>query len=486
MNTLVLNRAAPNRWQPLILVLGALLVAMLMGLITSFLPWVYVIMLVGLPAVLGFSLAYPAVGVLVAFALLFQVVPEAFQPRLPFGGGKLKIYDLLLIYLTGVMLLRSFRRSANIFTALGPFVLPLAYLTVCVLISAAYVKGYAPNTRLLTEGRAYIVWALIPLTALAVNGPHQATTFRAVVIAIGVVVASYVCVQTLSGIQIIGGIDLSQSSSGAEMNQGVIRSIAGGATYVIAFAMYLAINRMMEGRWSFFLAAPLAFLMVAALGASFGRGVWATAALGLLVSAWVLRGVKGAVQAGAVMTALVAVMLALMFAASPKTGQALIDRVSSYGGELTATRGTLNWRRIENQQAMLSIEKRPFTGVGIGGDYKQTASSQGSFGVETVYIHNGYLHFPLKMGLHAALIPFLFIIAFYVSARRSLAAPPDARDRGLVAALSGAFAMMVAVSFTQPEWVAPAGIAAYSVLIGMLLQHLRFLPAPVVAAAGRR
>jgi hypothetical protein len=114
-------------------------------------------------------------------------------------------------------------------------------------------------------------------------------------------------------------------------------------------------------------------------------------------------------------------------------------------------------------------------GVGLGGQYKQTASSEGHFGIEGTYIHNGYLFFPLKMGLFASFVPMAFMLAFALTLRQGLSRHAGAAsDPAFVAALAGAFVVPCISSYTQPEWADPRGVAALALFCGLALLFRRF------------
>ena len=155
--------------------------------------------------------------------------------------------------------------------------------------------------------------------------------------------------------------------------------------------------------------------------------------------------------------------------------EAALERFTGIGAEFRAGE-SFGWRLRENDAALARIERHLFTGVGIGGEYKQT----GSLDQETTYIHNGYLYFPLKMGIFAAFIPFAFIVAFVITVRQAGVRHQKTGDPAFVAALCGAFSVPVMTSGTQPEWTAPQGIAAYAILIGLALLYRSFgaMPAP--------
>jgi O-antigen ligase len=331
----------------------------------------------------------------------------------------------------------------------------------------------APNERLLSEGRFFIAWMLLPLIALGVNNERWLHWLWRATLGIAVVMAIYVCVQTFGGVQILTSArDLALSTTSAEGGAGIIRSAVGGATYIMVLALLLAINRVIERRWWIVAATPLALLMLAALAASFGRAVWVATLCGLFVSSLVFRGIKSALISMLLMAVLISAMVGAVMVASPRTGQAMVDRVTRLGDEIERG-GSFQWRLQENRDAADSIARRPLFGVGIGGDYKNINLSHGLFAVETTYIHHAYLYFPVKMGLHASLIPLFFIVAMVIAVRRALAIRP-ALDRARIAALAGTFTVLCVASLNQPEWTSLGGIAAFCVVMGLIALEQRF------------
>jgi O-antigen ligase len=463
------SRGGINLTGPLIL-LSAVAVALFMGLLINFLPWYFVVGLATAPIVVIGSLANPMIGLVVVLMLVFEAIPKS-GVKLPIGGGGLELYDLLLIFLAAVLLLRALINRQQVLQDLGPIRWPLFYLAACTLASAFYVRGYAQNTAALSEGRAAIMWLIVPIITLAVTSSTRLAQFVKAVVGIGLVVALYVTAQSLFDIRIMTGARVEQLDAGA--NRDVIRSIAGGGIYIVVFSLYLLLNRYFERRLRWYVALPMVVLLLAGIGVQFGRGVWLASAVGLIVSAALLSGWRGVVRMLVVGSLGIALVLVATYAFKPRLAQAIVDRAAGFSAEIESG-GSFNWRRLENRAALAAIERRPWTGVGIGGEYKQTVSRVGSFATETTYIHNAYLYFPLKMGLFASFIPLAFIVAFVVTLRQGARRHPDASDRGLVAAIAGAFIVPVITSYTQPEWVAPQGIAAYSILMGLALLYRRF------------
>jgi len=214
------------------------------------------------------------------------------------------------------------------------------------------------------------------------------------------------------------------------------------------FALFVFLNRLAEAPRQFWWLLPAIGLMLLGLAVQFGRGVWVATAAGLLVSAFMHRGWVGAARVLLIGGLALATLVAGLSLLRPRMVDALEERALGIVPELRAG-GSFHWRVVENNEALRRIAERPLTGVGIGGDYKRTISSSGSFAVETRYIHNSYLYFPLKMGVLASLVPVAFILAFMLTARR-VHRLQDARDRGLLAALCGSFVVPVLTSGTQP------------------------------------
>ncbi len=447
---------------------------------TAYRPWLIPLMLMTLPLVLGASARWPMVGLVVAVMFIFEIVPTAYQPTLPFGGGRLQIHDLILLLLGFAVLLRAWVSHTPPLRGMGPMRFPLYYLAACIFVSLLYVRYFAPNTLALGEARVVIGWLIVPIMVLAVATPKAYRWMLGLVVAMGIVIALYVSIQSLFEVRIMTGARVELLDK--DLNNDVVRSIAGGGVYLIIFALFLLINRVLERRFGWWWAVPAALLLVFGIAVQFGRGVWLSAAAGLLVSAALFRGFGGVVRvllAGAVTVGL---MLSAAAVFKPRLAEAVVERAIGIGTELQ-TGGSFNWRRMENQAALDRIERSPLFGVGLGGQYKQTASSEGHFGIEGTYIHNGYLFFPLKMGLVATFIPLAFIIAFALTLRQGVQRHREDPDQGLVAALAGAFTVPCVASYTQPEWADPRGIAAFAIFTGLALLFRRFGAARPAAAA---
>jgi hypothetical protein len=450
--------------------------SIVLGAIAGLLPWFVTAAAVASFAAIIVSLYWPWVSVVVALAMIFEVIPRAVVPQLPVVGGQLSGYDLLLLLLVVIWIGRALtgfdagsKRNDEQTGALGAFRWPLLYLASAMLLSALYAKFFARNAAYLSEGRAAIVWLALPLTLAFLEGRSGLTRLRWVSLLFALVIAGYVSLQSLLDVRIMTTARIEQLD---ESKSDVIRSIAGGGVYLIAFAWFYFIALLFEKTKRKGLHVPAIGLLTLGLAVQFGRGVWIATAIGLLVSAYIHRGMLGTVLTSVIGVGVAMTLFVLLSIAQPPLADALAERAMGIGEQLKSG-GTLQWRRVENDEAMKRIAERPLTGVGLGGEYKKVRSSAGTFEIETTYIHNGYLYFPLKFGLFGGFIPFAFITAFFWVALKCHRSVATIEDRCLLAALCGAFSVPVIASVSQPEWVSPQGIAAFAIfmaMISMLLQ----------------
>jgi len=366
-----------------------------------------------------------------------------------------------------VLMLSAIVKRQAWWSGLRAFRWPLLYVFLAYSISVVYVKIFAPNLLYLAEARNVMVWLLLPMTMLVAQTQQRQQRLILGVAGIVLIISVFLVLQSAIGLRIMTGSRV--EALDARANSDIVRSIAGGAIYLVVFVLFLVINRLWERRLSLWLALPTMVLLTLALAVQFGRGVWLAAAIGLLVSAFYFRGLVGTLKTSFLFVLALVLALLLVMEVKPRTAEAIVDRFGSVGQEIDRG-GSFAWRRIENSTAIEKILEHPFFGVGVGGEYKGYVSSSGSFQNETNYIHNAYLFFPLKFGLWTIFIPPVFIVAFLVTVRRYGRIATTGVDRGLAAATLGAFMVPVITSFTQPEWVDPRGIAAMCFLMAMALQ----------------
>jgi len=437
-----------------------------LGFLIAVLPWWLVIGFCLGTAGLVIMARYPFWGIIFALALVFEAIPRAGQVKLSVVSPS----DLVILYLTMIVFVQVIINGINIREKIGRLWWPLIYLFSCIVISLCYVKFFAPNKMAMAEGRAFVAWLLFPIILVVVNSKDKFKWLLRAVISISLIVSLWVILQSMLNIHIMS---LRVEELDSKKMLGITRSIAGGGTYLIIFSLIYFINRLMEKRISKLLTIPAIFLLVIALAVTFGRGVWMATGVSIILSAYLFKGRRGAVFALMVAAFSVALLLSVLSVIKPQFATAIYERATGVVTEVDRGK-SFNWRIIEDSYAIDKIEKHPFFGVGIGGAYKNTVSTSfitnpGTFADETRFIHNGYLFFPLKMGLFAALCPFAIIFGFVLTYRDTLADP--FADRAFLAAVGGAFLAPVITSVTQPEWSNISGITAFAIFMSLLVLY---------------
>ena len=450
-----------NRAEFGFLALG-LLAAVLLGLLIPTVPLLPLALIIVGPVLLLIGAIWPLAAVLVTVALAFEIIPTG----LVMGIGSFRPHELMIGYLAVVAVGRALLRHEAIFAPLGRFRWPLLYLVLCVAMSVVYAHFFAHNEFILAELRNFAVWwLLLPTVLLVVRTDADQRLLIHGMIVLALAMSCIVIVQSVFDIRILTEARVEALDNSA--NADVTRSIAGGVTYLMVFALYYFLSMIARRKGSFLLVGLAVLLLVGGLAVTFGRGVWIATSAGLLLATFINQGVRGVVITGFTGALFVAGMLGLGSVVKPRLVDALIDRAMGVGEELERG-GSFAWRGLENRAALAVLEARPLTGVGLGGEYKKTISTRGSFKNETWYIHNAYMAYAVKMGVHAALFPFWMMFAFAATAADALRRA-SSDSRSLQAALIGAFIVPVITSYTQPEWIAGSGVVAFSLLIAGLL-----------------
>ncbi len=158
----------------------------------------------------------------------------------------------------------------------------------------------------------------------------------------------------------------------------------------------------------------------------------------------------------------------------PRVAEAAVERALGIGKELREG-GSFSWRRIENDQALRVIGEHPLLGVGIGGIYKDVASSGGHFELEYYFIHNSYLFFPLKMGILAGLGP-LLIAGAYILMLLRIFRKSSGQVGSTVAACTGAVTMIFVGAIEGPHLKSFPGLLILGAALAMVATTYRTLP----------
>lgn len=394
-------RWRPDSWVVLAGPLAAVFSGLIIGTISPIVALGLVIGALG-AAVL---LVRPDWAWVITLLLVAQAIPGTLIPEIPMGFAKVKMYELT--FLAGLM-------GSAVVTLKRPEVarMPLVkdarnaslLLVLAILGSAFYSRFYLGNHELvLAEARPYL--ALSAFAAVATIGAVRPSVrlFDGAMITAGTVLSAIVIVQMLTGLRIL---DARVEDLGLSANTGITRSVTDTGTIVQAYAIYrlaaLCLKRQLGIASRLLFAVALAITVVGLLG-TFTRGAWIATAAGALVAAYVSGGLARVMRVAVSGSVLLALVLLLIFLIRPNVAEAMVDRAMSVSSELEHG-ASYGWRRLEDQQAWDSIQRRPILGVALGGAYKNEVKMEAGFLNDQYFIHNGYLYFPLKMGIPGLLV----------------------------------------------------------------------------------
>lgn len=437
--------------------------AILAGLAIGVLPW-WLVLASSIGLALVAAIAWrPVVGLALTILLAFQAIPGSITPDIPLGFLRAKPYELTFILMLLSILARQIpgQRSEQAHPmprdALGVTLLTI----VIVLFSAFYSQKFLLNRELvLAESRGFFAILFLPALHLTLRSTRDIAVLKWCLTLAGLAVSTWVLVQMLTGKQILAGrledLELSKGS-------GVMRSVTDTSVLVQAFAIY---HLSLVVRWSRLSSLPALMglmLAVAGLLGTFTRGAWIGAAMGGLFAAFVRGGFGALLRTILGGIALLTITLCFTLVLHQRSAMAMIDRATGIKTEITHG-ASFGWRQIENQVAFEAIAKHPILGVGIGGAYKQTLSSAGSFENEEFFIHNGYLYFPLKMGIPGVILLGSFLGLYMIHFRQCTRLPRSSRGTDIAIA-AGTTLMATIICIEGPVLTKFPGLLLFCALV---------------------
>lgn len=473
-HTAVAGLSAPRRNLAGVLVIGvALVMAVLGGAATAFLPWWLIMALLIMPVLLIVGVVFPELSLVVMFVLICGLVPEALAPQISMGPGVIKAHELAILLLAALAFLRA--QSGAPFKPYWPWFRPvmLFFALVAMAVFVGKLNG-ATIKDALSEGRVAVAWLIIFMVVSLVRTEAQLRRLVGGIVFVGVLVALALIAQFATGKSFIQNARVETLVTMNQANPDVIRSLAGGGIYFVVFSGLLLLGRLMTRSIAAWLALPLLALLVAGLVVTFGRGVWIASTLVALLMSYRLARLKGVAGLVATGVASGVVGLALLASFKPAVIEVALDRVLSTTQETLGRNTSLGWRAEETRFALKRISGSPVLGLGMGVAYKPITRMNGvtiteSDEVLTRYIHNAYLGLWLKFGILG-----LFAAAWFSwsTVRRGLQVLKqaiDPRHKALAASALAAFLVPVIVSVTQPEWLTQTGIAFFALMPALLV-----------------
>ncbi len=452
-----------------------LMLCVFSGLLAAVLPWWLVMALFVLPLVAILAIVAPELGLAFLLLALSGVLPQSVLPELPLGPGRILASDLIIFAL---VFLAAFKFRGGLGGISWLWFKPifwLLFLSGLAIIVGKVLFG-SPIKDVLQEARVQINWMIAPLVLLLIPNRRRLNRFSIGVVLVGLVIATAVVFQFATGKQIIANARVEELLTLNTRYTDVTRSTAGGGIYFVLFSLLYVLALLFMRRISVFIAYPVALILAAGIIVSFGRGIWIATAFAALFMAYLLKGKSGLANVIVVLSIAVAAALVGLATFKPQTLEAAYERIVSTTKE-GQSNSSLGWRFEEAGFAFSKIASSPLLGIGYGTPYKPVMRLTGSEQdvALTRYIHNGYLGLWLKLGIAGLGVA---VWLAWRTFRRGLTMTRQSEDPGmkaLAAALTAGFIVPVITSMTQPEWLAPLGVAYFAMTLGLFcaLDRLR-------------
>lgn len=429
---------------------GLVVFALFLGLTTVFLPWYFHVLLV-------LAVSFPL--------LVFKAPWTAFGLYLAgvFIAPGFKSADgLTLVALT----LFTLRWLAAGRPPLLPAWLARPYLVFLAAVGVAGMLGLVVYRYKLGsvygDGRGFVYWLWLPLLySLVTQVPDGLRKLARVLAVVAGLITLVALFQYFTGIQIVasgrvGGLDAGDADQTRVQMHGFLF-----VSFALVWAMVALVHRPGRVWW----LLPAMAVLAVAIYVNLGRALWFWTAVALVLSVGAAGWRRGWAIAAVMITALVFGGTALVFL-KPKVVDSIAERVESVRGE-GGPRTSYGWRRLENEDALPHILRRPFTGMGLGAEYRRWMHEVARFEEHTRYVHNSYVFILLKSGVFA-LAGLLALLARALWRGWKTTRAPGLVARPLRVAGVAMVLPMLGISVTQPELVTPMSVLLFSMVVILL------------------
>jgi O-antigen ligase len=468
----------------LLLALVAAGLCVFCGLLAAVLPWWFVLIGLGMPMLAVVGYVWPFLGLLGVVVLCSGLVPSSLLPQVPLGPGKILGTDIALAMLLALALFKGGQRAVLALRLARPFLLPVAMLLLAIPLCSAigYLLYGTTLKEVMGEARVQIYWAICLLPVILIydmRGLHRVVWG---VVLIGLALSVVVVLQFALGIQLLENARVEDLRTLGQRYGDITRSTAGGAIYLVVFALFYLVARLLTKTLPALLVLPLVAVLAAGVIVSFGRGIWLATGFGMLAIAWHLGGLVAVRRLAVVMLLGLVVALGALTAFKPRMIDAAAERFTSTFAE-GANKSSLGDRLEENSYAVRKILTSPLIGIGFGTAYKPRLDPYVDWS-KVRYIHNSYLGLWLKLGLLGLAAALLLVrVVFQRGWRMLRSGALDARSRAVATACLAGFFVPVLTGVTQPEWLAVTGITFFALMAGLLATlEQRLAEAPAGAA----
>ena len=446
--------------------------ALFFGLVSALLPAWFIFSVLLVPAVAVLMLVWPEYGLTALIALTCGLIHPAFVPRVPLLGGSVAASDaaLVMLALCAVWMLAASKETARSVSvsvsasvsASGSASVPvvgarllavaLGLFGVSFLIAvpmSLLIREVNPSW-VLGEVRRLAYLLALPIAIIILRQPARQRRFVFSIVMLGCAFSVGQIFQGIFNIPVFGekGGMSALETLGRE-DHGTTRSITLGIG-VIVFALLLTVGAYVVGairKTPFFAVAGL---LLFGIFLSYGRTTFAVVAICVVtVVAWL--DFRKLSQLVAWFVLAVAIGATLMAFFKPDSFAAVYYRMTSINTEIESGYSA-QWRFWEAELMLPQIQKYPFTGVGLGADYKGSSGSSTNPDLNR-YVHNGYLYMAGKMGLPALAFFLLAMLAIFAMGRRAAKSDASRSVRIVGAACAAMMINFLLASITEPHFM---------------------------------
>lgn len=342
---------------------------------------------------------------------------DSFDLRLPIGG--LDLRDMCLLGMIGLLGVQSLMRG-RLPTLPWPAVsVPLLVFTAVGVLSALYaflIAGVEARW-VFSEFRSVIYYSAFFIAAWAIERRTQLVTVLAALFLLTDITVTILILQQFLGTQspLLSAMGVNNwkvwDTEGATAGFGAVRIIPPGHVmmYMVGLIPFgLMVYARQDRRLRLFAAFQFVYITFG-LVLTYTRAQWAASgiALALLMltipssdKGRLFKYVAAVVVAIAIGYNLFRTEVDTALAEAPLFNALFARAVTIATPAETQNSFSLQWRTFEYNEAMASIRRHPYIGVGLGNIYRARTIFQGWDSDRFQrYLHNSHLYVPVKMGL---------------------------------------------------------------------------------------
>jgi O-antigen ligase len=443
-----------------------LALALFLGLASAILPAWFVVSVLVLPTVMLLMLLRPEYALTAFLALTCGLFHPAIVPRLPLLGGSISAADATLLLLSAYALWLVASRKGQFVNEPVPgrrWLATSAGLFGLCLVVAIVVSLWLRQlslTVVLGEARDLFYLLTLPTAVIILRQRERQRRFVVSLVVLGCLFAAGQILQGVFNVQVFGGSgQMVALETLGQHEYGTTRTLTRGIN-IIVFALMLTVGAYVLGLIRNRLFFAVAGLLFAGIFLTFGRTTYAAVAV-CLVMIVVWLDVKKLPQLAGVLAIVVAVGGALGAAWKPDSMAAVVYRMTSIGTEIESGYSA-KWRIWEAEAMIPHIRRHPFTGLGLGADYKGARGSS-VYPDLNRYMHNAYLYMAGKMGLPALAAFLMLTAAIFAIGRRSALSDDSAWQRVVGAAGAVMMVRFGLASVTEPHFMSDYGVVTIAI-----------------------